>query len=221
MPFHRFAPRCSRLPSISIQTTRTTTLSVLDELANLTASVCDKDSHVVNPSPLYQALEQSTRLDPHELGDAAKALRILLHTLQQDSSLLQPILEHYMGGTLEQTLVGEWEDFRRIQTKTRLVPCPFSILANNASSLWNLKDALANATILPQTVLGVDWNQISNYKQEPKNSHDDLDCDGMDYDQNNALCIPATLLDDSFATCPLSRRCRSTINKRAYYSPST
>jgi hypothetical protein len=179
---HAIPPLRAALLEIAKYNNNDDTTAVLQELANLTRNIFHQDCNVeINPEPLYQALQESTSLDPHELGDAAKALRVLLHTLQQDESLLQPILKHYcMGGTLEQTLVGECKSYNkqqvcRIQKKKRPLPCPFSIPAEESTT--SLQQALLNATIVPQTIVGVDWNQVSNYiQQEAQDCGDVLRC---------------------------------------------
>jgi hypothetical protein len=162
----------------------------IHELANLTLCLFDDTLKEVNPLPLYEALSQSTRLDPHELGDAATALRVFLHTLQQDSTLLQPLLkDNVLGGTIEQTLVGECcqgnRRIRRIKSREKTLSCPFPVIPDVTTSLV---DALCISTIQPQTLLGLDWNQVSGYQEEQG------DCNGDDSEWTTHKTIRLTSL---------------------------
>jgi len=151
----------------------------VQELASLTQRLFCDSSDTVNPMPLYDALASKTTLDPHDLGDAARALRVLLHTLQQHD-LLQPILnETVMGGVVEQTVTGECIQggklIRRTKVKEKRMSCPFPI--PNGEGVSTLTEALQKATVETHPILGMDWSQVSGYHEEQQDT-----TNGEDYE---------------------------------------
>lgn len=153
----------------------------LKELVFLTRSLFLKEEEDVNPMPLYTALSQTTRLDPQKLGDAATALRVLLRTLQQEQDLLCPIIRStLMNGKVQQILLGEClqndRKIRRIKETTKPMPCPFP-LDGSSQNVTTLPQALEKATKQPQSIEGLDWNQVRDYRQEPKDDYCCVDDD--------------------------------------------
>lgn len=86
--FHCAVPLREALIELS-QTSRTRRKSVLTRLGDFFALLSEDDTSPIDPTSLYQYLEKETTLDPNNLGDAVKALRILIQTIRQQCAIEQ------------------------------------------------------------------------------------------------------------------------------------
>jgi hypothetical protein len=139
------------------------------ELARLVE--CLSGNEAVDPAAFYDALASTTTLDSHQLGDAVTALRVLLYTIKTASSnkALRRILHiSVTEGSLQQTMTGErlkkGRMVRRTKVKKQAMSCPFAVPGDCSTLL----EALAKATVEPQSVQGLDWDHISDYQEEER-----------------------------------------------------
>jgi Ubiquitin carboxyl-terminal hydrolase len=160
----------------------------LSELAKLLQELvsCDRDMQLddaVDPSRVFAALE--SQCNPYELGDATRAMSVLLKTTRSiflddkitstdDEAALdsrkkfQALFEHLLGGptSMLQEIVGtrkaEGELIAtRRKRKRMLMACPFPIDGSADTSVAvALKEALA-----PKAVQTYNWDSAADYEE--------------------------------------------------------
>jgi Ubiquitin carboxyl-terminal hydrolase len=159
----------------------TNTPSWMMELAHLVKCLVSEQDDIMDPTSFYHALTSATTLNPHKLGDAATALRVLLYTIQTTSSnnALEKLLHlSVTGGRLQQTMMGELVDKGKTIRRTKVKEIPMSSPFVVPGDCSTLSDALARVTVEPQFIQGLHWDHVSDYQDSIRK---DLGCDEKEW----------------------------------------
>jgi hypothetical protein len=119
---------------------------------------------------LYKILKNVTTLESDDLGDAVRALRILLQAIRSEVaknettivafSTLTTLLDLELHGRMEQVLTGRKRSLMRQKTKTYPQACPFAV--PNAASVM---DGILQVTREPQEITGYSWDHVEGYQE--------------------------------------------------------